>query len=154
MQGVYRDAEGDQEVKLFDLYVLHPRFKATSAAQFTLERARFLQRRSNAHLLAQFDQYLSDLLGIATSVARLRTMETLSMAEFLRRHQKMLIATVQAWPHKATDAQLRRILKNMRFVAETYGLVIRAEDEKRSIAAFAALLMSWATDDKILQEVL
>jgi hypothetical protein len=42
----------------------------------------------------------------------------------------------------------------MRFVAETYGLVIRQEDEKRTIASFAALLMAWATTHEPLEEAL
>jgi hypothetical protein len=42
----------------------------------------------------------------------------------------------------------------MRFVAETYGLVVRQEDEKRTIASFAALLMTWATTHDPLEEAL
>ena len=38
-----------------------------------------------------------------------------------------------------------KILKNLHFVADTYGLVIHDEDEKRAIAGFTSLLTLWAT---------
>jgi hypothetical protein len=42
----------------------------------------------------------------------------------------------------------------MQFVAETYGLFIRQDQEKRTIASFAALLMTWATTHEPLEEAL
>ena len=56
----------------------------------------------------------------------------------------MLIETVSYWHGVTTEAQLQKVLKNMQFVAETYGLVVRQDEEKRTIASMSALLMTWA----------
>lgn len=153
--------EYDREGRLqqfYDLYVLKPRFRVQTKADFSLKRAKFLRRAGNAHFIKHFDEYVSDLLTIATpakSKAYASTGQaTISMAEFLRRHSKMLLETVRYWHEQTTEAKLKRVLSNMRFVAETYGLVVRQEDEKRTIASFAALLMTWATTHEPLEAAL
>ncbi len=153
---VFNEYDRDGKLQQFyDLYVLRPRFRVQSKANFSLKRAQFLRRPGNAHFIKHFDEYVSDLLNIARpGSTRVGHSETISMAEFLRRHRKMLLETVQYWHGQTTDAKLRRVLSNMRFVAETYGLVIRQGDEKRSIASFAALLMTWATTHEPLEEAL
>lgn len=145
--------------QFYDLYVLRPRFRVASKANFSLKRAQFLRRSGNAHFIKHFDEYVSDLLTIATPAKHVSygtngRADTISMAEFLRRHSKMLLETVRYWHEQTTEAKLRRVLSNMRFVAETYGLVIRVEDEKRTIASFAALLMTWATTHEPLESAL
>ena len=157
---VYNEYDREGKLKQFyDLYVLRPRFRVQSKANFSLKRAQFLRRPGNVGFIKHFDEYVSDLLNIARpSPSRSGTgghgPSAISMAEFLRRHRKMLIETIRYWHTQTTDAQLRRVLANMRFVAETYGLVIRQEDEKRTIASFAALLMTWATTHEPLEEAL
>lgn len=150
--------EYDREGKLkqfYDLYVLRPKFRVHSKANFSIKRAQFLRRAGNATFVKHFDEYVSDLLNIAKPTpSRDGSAAVISMAEFLRRHRKMLLDTVRYWHGQTTDAKLRRVLDNMRFVAETYGLVIRQEDEKRTIASFAALLMAWATTHEPLEEAL
>ncbi len=150
--------EYDREGKLkqfYDLYVLKPRFRVQSKANFSIKRAQYLRRAGNAMFVKHFDEYVSDLLNIAKPTpSRDGSAAVISMAEFLRRHRKMLLDTVRYWHGQTTDAKLRRVLDNMRFVAETYGLVIRQEDEKRTIASFAALLMAWATTHEPLEEAL
>jgi hypothetical protein len=150
----YADTDKDGEsVAYYDLYILKPRFRVQTKADFSLKRAQFLRRVSNAGFVKYFDQYVSDMLHIASPWTLTRA-PSVSMAEFLRRHRKMLLETVRYWDDQATDAQLRRVLTNMQFVAETYGLVIRPDQEKRSIASFAALLMAWAMTHQPLNEVL
>ncbi len=141
--------------QFYDLYVLKPKFRVQSKANFSLQRAQYLRRAGNAMFVKHFDEYVSDILNIAKPTpSRDRSAAVISMAEFLRRHRKMLLDTVRYWHGQTTDAKLRRVLDNMRFVAETYGLVIRQEDEKRTIASFAALLMAWATTHEPLEEAL
>jgi hypothetical protein len=163
--------EYDREGKLkqfYDLYVLRPRFRVQSKANFSIQRAQFLRRPGNSTFVKHFDEYVSDLLNIAKprrlsdhprprrtgGASKEGSATVISMAEFLRRHRKMLLDTVRYWHGQTTDAKLRRVLDNMRFVAETYGLIIRQEDEKRTIASFAALLMAWATTHEPLEEAL
>ena len=112
-------------------------------ADFSLKRGQALRRLGNASFVKHFDEYVTDMLDIARPSSGKG--EIFSMAEFLRRHRKMLIETVTYWHGTITEAQLKRVLSNMQFVAETYGLVVRADEEKRTIAAIAALLMTWAT---------
>ncbi len=152
---VYNEYDRDGKLKqYYDLYVLRPRFRVQSKANFSIQRAQFLRRAGNAQFIKHFDEYVSDLLNIARPSPARDGSAVISMAEFLRRHRKMLLETVRYWHEQTTEAQLRRVLANMQFVAETYGLVIRQEDEKRTIASFAALLMTWATTHEPLEEAL
>jgi hypothetical protein len=153
---VYNEYSRDGKLKqYYDLYVLRPRFRVQSKANFSIQRAQVLRRTGNVQFIKHFDEYVSDLLNIAhPSSSRGGGSAVITMAEFLRRHRKMLLETVRYWHKQTTEAQLRRVLANMRFVAETYGLVIRQEDEKRTIASFAALLMTWATTHDPLEEAL
>ena len=163
--------EYDQEGRLkqyYDLYVMKPRYRVQSKAKFSLQRAQFLRRQGNSSFVKHFDEYVSDLLNIArpdpskngkvangsAKRSHPKGSRVISMGEFLRRHRKMLLETVRYWHWQTTEAQLKKVLDNMRFVAETYGLVIRQEDEKRTIASFAALLMTWATTHEPLDTAL
>jgi hypothetical protein len=150
----YADETKDgSSVAYYDLYVLKPRFRVQTKADFSVKRAQYLRRPSTAGFVKHFDEYVTDMLHIASPLTLTRS-RSVSMAEFLRRHRKMLLETVRHWDELATEAQLKRVLRNMQFVAETYGLVIRPEHEKRSIASFAALLMTWATTHQPLEQVL
>lgn len=147
------DREGTHR-QYFDLYILKPRFRIQTKADFSLKRAQVLRRQSNAGFIKHFDEYVSDLLNIARPVGSRGGRNLISMAEFLRRHRKMLVETVRYWHNQTTEAKLRRVLANMQFVAETYGLMIREDEEKRTIANFAALLMTWATTHEPLEQAL
>jgi hypothetical protein len=150
----YADQEHDGEaVTYYDLYVLKPKYRVQTKADFSVKRAQYLRRVASASFVKHFDEYVHDMLYIASPSALARS-EKVSMAEFLRRHRKMLIETVRYWDKNVTEAQLRRVLSNMQFVAETYGLMIRPEEERRAIASCAALLMTWATTHEPLHHVL
>jgi hypothetical protein len=59
----------------------------------------------------------------------------------------MILETVDYW-HGAVERQAaRQILNNLHFVADTYGLVIHDEDEKRAIAGISTLLTLWAAGE-------
>ncbi|MBP1655101.1 MAG: hypothetical protein H6Q28_1657, partial [Bacteroidetes bacterium] len=51
---------------------------------------------------------------------------------------------VAYWHGTVKERRIRKILRNLRFVGDTYDLVVRAEDEKRAIAALTATLTLWA----------
>lgn len=147
--------EYDREGKLhkyYDFYPVQPKFRVQTKADFSLERARVLRRPGNASFVKHFDEYVTDMVDIVRPrSARLSVGATITMAEFLRRHRRMLVETVCYRHGHVSEAQLRRILNNMQFVAETYGLVVRQDEEKRTIAAVAAVLMIWATTHAPLQ---
>lgn len=144
---VYHDEDRKgRPVEYYDFYPVKPNFRRVTKANFSRERATFLRRPSNVGFVKHFDEYVMDMVDLARLRApRVRNGSAISMAEFLRRHRRMLVETVCYMHGSVTQAQLNRILRNMQFVSETYGLVIRQDEEKRTIAAIAALLMTWAT---------
>ena len=152
---VYNDYLKDGTHKqYYDLYPVKPTFRVSSKADFSLRRAQFLRRPGNVSLAEHFDDYVTDMLIIARPRSKREgASPAISMAEFLRRHRKMLIETVSYWHGAVSHAQLRKVLDNMQFVAETYGLVVREVEEKTTIASFAALLMTWATSHDPVEEI-
>ena len=71
----------------------------------------------------------------------------ISLGEFLRRYEKMILDQVDLWHGWLVRSQAKRILSYMHFVADTYGLVIHDEDEKRAIAGITAILTLWAASE-------
>jgi hypothetical protein len=132
---------------LFDIHVLIPQFRVRTKAKFSIARARYLRRRENKKFAHLWDNYFENLLHICRPKTPLSEM-FISMGEFLRRHGEMVVSEIMHWngetPGTRPDvkrSRLRKILKNMQFVADTYGLVIPIEDEKRAIAGVTAHLM-------------
>ncbi|HET6512612.1 MAG TPA: cysteine peptidase family C39 domain-containing protein [Candidatus Kapabacteria bacterium] len=143
---VYDDhAKDGTHREYYDFYPVKTKYRNRTKANFSITRAMFLRRPSNAGFVKHFDEYVMDMVDLAHLRAPNSRSNAISMAEFLRRHGKMLSETVCYMHGGVTMAKLNRILRNMQFVAETYGLVIRQDEEKRTIAAIAALLMTWAT---------
>jgi hypothetical protein len=135
--------EWDEAHELYDLHPVKPRFRVSANAQFSLERAQFLRRPENADLAEHWDAYLGDLLEVCRPRSR-RASQQLSMAEFLRRHQELLVSRIRYWHGHLERAEVARLLRNFRFVAETYGLVIPAANSRRALVDMAMLLALWA----------
>jgi len=142
----------DQPVGLYDLHPLKPRFRVTVKAQFSVARAQFLRRPENWDLAAYWDDYLGDLLEICRPRSS-RAMQALSMGEFLRRHQDLLVSRVTYWHGAVEREAVLRLLRNFRFVAETYGLVIPAPGSRRALADLSMLLALWAAADRGVGEM-
>ncbi len=68
----------------------------------------------------------------------------ISLGEFLRRHQAMILDQLSFWHGDIEPRAARKLLEQMHFVADTYGLVIPQADEKRAIAAISVILGLWA----------
>lgn len=128
---------------IYDFHPVVPRSRVQSKAKFSVARARFLRRPEN-HTLARFwDHYIADLLTICkprTSLSR----KVFSLGEFFRRHEEMILDQVYYWHGSIERNEANKILKNMHFVADTYGLVIHDGDEKRAIAGITSILALWA----------
>jgi hypothetical protein len=128
---------------IYDFHPVVPRFRVQSKAKFSVARARFLRRPENRTLARFWDHYIADLLTICkprTSLSR----KVFSLGEFFRRHEEMILDQVYYWHGSIERNEANKILKNMHFVADTYGLVIHDEDEKRAIAGITAILALWA----------
>jgi hypothetical protein len=143
---MYLDYEEDEEdpPALFDLLPVKPRFRVPIKARFSVERAQFLRRPENAHLARHWDEYLGDLMEICRPRSSSRSADVMSMGEFLRRHQDLLIRRVRYWHGDIEKEHLVRLFRNFRFVAETYGLIIPASATRRALVDMAMLLALWA----------
>jgi hypothetical protein len=139
----YVEKENGVTRDLFDLLPVRPRFRGTAKAEFSVDRAFFLRRPENSDLARHWDEYLSDLLEICRPRGG-RGGSALSMAEFLRRNQDLLVGRVDHWHGGVGREQLERQLRNFRFVAETYGLVIPEMAAKRALVDLSVLLAMWS----------
>lgn len=128
---------------LYDLMAVEPRSRSTIKADFSVERVKFLRRPENQRLGRHWNEYLEDLLEICKPPSD-RIAEPLSMGEFLRRHQELLLTRVVYWHGDVSREAAGRVLRDMRFVSETYGLVIPAAATRRALADLAILVSMWA----------
>lgn len=133
--------------ELYDLMAVSPRFRTTIKADFSVERVKFLRRPENRGLARHWNEYLEDLLEICRPATH-RIAEPLSMGEFLRRHQELLVARIVYWHGDVSRDDIARVLRDLRFVSETYGLVIPASMSRRAVADLAILVSLWACADR------
>ena len=141
----YHDTDYDRKDPpiLYDLMAVVPRFRSTVKADFSVERVKFLRRPENRHLALHWNEYLEDLLAICRPPSS-RVTSPLSMGEFLRRHQELVVSRVVFWHGDIGREQVLRVLRDLRFVSETYGLVIPASASRRAVADLAILITLWA----------
>lgn len=128
---------------LYDFHPVVPKVRVPTRADLSLKRARYLRRPENRELSRQWDKYVADLLAICKPRTPLSE-KVLSLGEFLRRHGGMMVDQVAYWHGWIEKPRARKVLSNLRFVADAYGLVIHEENEKRAIAGITALLTLWA----------
>jgi hypothetical protein len=143
---VYREVDQDDPdvmKTLFDLHPVVPRFRVRTKARFSLKRARYLRRPENRSFATNWDEYFNDLTAICTPRTP-RSAKVFPFGELLRRHGTMIASQVTFWHGGVTPEPIGRIMRNLKFVADTYDLVVRVEDEKRAIAALTASLSLWA----------
>lgn len=146
---VYQDRDGDRrggDSTLYDLHPLIPRKRVSTRARFSLERAHHLRDPENRALAQLWDVYVEDLVSICR-VQRPRGGRAVSLGHFIGRHSEMLLEQLGAWHGKIDPAAAHRVLQRLRFVADTYGFVIRQSDEKRTIAAISMLLALWSAGE-------
>ena len=133
----------DHRDPVFDLHPVIPRKRVPTKARFSVARARYLRRPEHRSLTHLWDQYLVDLMAIAKPRTSL-SVHVISLGEFFRRHDKMILDQVDYWHGDIDRVMAARVLQDLHFVADTYGLVIHEEDEKRAIAGITSLLTLWA----------
>jgi hypothetical protein len=127
----------------YDGYALTSKFKPTTKANFSLDKARYVMRDRNKQLAEKWDTYFNDLITICRP-RNPNSKRTISFNEFLRRHEKLIIKQIANWHGTPTYKELAKVLKNMRFVAEVYDLVIHIEDQKKALVDLAAILMMYS----------
>ena len=132
---------------LYDLMSVRPRFRTTVKADFSIERVKFLRRPENRRLALHWNEYLEDLLEICKPPS-VRFAQPLSMGEFLRRHAELLMTRVVYWHGDINRDEVARVLRDFRFVSETYGLIIPASMSRRALADLAILISLWSCADR------
>lgn len=144
----YERDEVDKEhwETIYDFHPVVPRFRIQTKAKFSVARAKFLRRPENRPLAQFWDQYVEDLLTLCRPRTVL-SVNVFSLGEFLRRHEDMILDQITFWHGGVPRRTANKILDNMHFVADTYGLVIHEEDEKRAIAGITSILSLWAAGE-------
>ena len=138
------DEDEDGElVDIYDMFPVKPRFRREVHAHFTVARARALRRPENRDLALCWDRYVPDLLEICRPRSPLHV-EPLTVGELIRRNRDILIGRVCYWHGGIERDQVQRVLRNLRFVADTYGMVVPAASTRRALAELAILLTLWA----------
>lgn len=152
---VYREPDQDDPTQTKDLYDLHPvipKFRVRTKARFSLQRVRYLRRPENRDFARRWDEYFNDVATICTPRTP-RSERVLALGELLRRHGTMIVSQVAYWHGTVKERRIRKILRNLQFVGDTYDLVVRQGDEKRAIAALTATLTLWAASKYGVGEV-
>jgi hypothetical protein len=149
----YDDVDFDREKPpvLYDLHAIQPRFRAPVKADFSIDRIKFLRRPENRSLALYWNEYLEDLLEICKPAGRITN--PISMAEFLRRHQELIVSRVVYWHGDIDRDGIVKILRNLRFVSEAYGLVIPAASTRRAAADLAILVTMWTVAVRGIDEM-
>ena len=140
---VYHLDTDDGTKTLYDFHPVVPRFRVQTRARVSLARARFLRRPENRDFAREWDKYVEDLLALCRPRTPLSS-NVISVGEFLRRYGEMVLGQVAFWHGWIERRRAAKVLENLHFVADTYGLVIHEEDEKRALAGITSLLTLWA----------
>jgi hypothetical protein len=132
-----------QTETLYDLHPVVPILRVRTKARFSLKRARYLRRPENRAFARHWDEYFDDLSYICRPRTPLSE-NIFPMGELLRRHGTMIRSQITFWHGTVSRRQIDRMLRHFQFVADTYDLVVRTDEEKRAIAAITANLALWA----------
>jgi len=139
----WKYVEKETDIRSFDGYVIIPKFKLHTRARFTPQKAIQLMYEKNEDLARKWDQYTNDLITICRPRTKL-SYNIITFSEFLRRNENNLIKRVANWHGEPTYSELKKILNNMKFVAEVYDLIIPIDEEKRAAIDIASILMMYA----------
>jgi hypothetical protein len=140
------DRDRTAVLTILDFHPVIPRFRVKTKAKFSVARAHFLRKPNNRSFSRLWNEYLADLLNLCRPRSSHRA-NFISLGEFLRRHEAMIVDQVDLWHGWIERPQARRILKHLHFVADTYGLVLPSQDEKRGIAGITSILTLWAASE-------
>ncbi|MCZ6689576.1 MAG: hypothetical protein O7H41_08240 [Planctomycetota bacterium] len=139
-----KDAYDEQAVHtLYDFHPVVPRFPVQRLTRFSVAGVKFLRRPENRIISHRWNEYVTDVLDLCKPRTARRG-RSLTLGEFLRRHEAMILDQVSHWHGQVERQEARRVLRGLRFVADTLGLVIPEAAERRAIAAVSVILTLWA----------
>jgi hypothetical protein len=132
---VYREGRGTR--RIYDLHPLMPRNRASLTPTLTLDRARFLREWENLHVVREWHAFLADVLE---AFGRHTDGEGLSPGLFFGRHEPALLDAVAASNDAPKRSEARRVLRALRFLADTYGITAPAQGSEAVIERLTAVL--------------
>lgn len=138
---IYRDEETN--LASYDGYALTPEYKVKTRGTFNLERARFVMKERNAALALRWNMYFNDLISICKPLTP-NAKKAITFTEFLRRNEALIVKEVADWHGSPQYAELKQVLENFEFVAETYRLHIYVKDQKKAFIDLTCILMMYA----------
>jgi len=130
-------------IKSYDGYALIPKFKVQTRAKFSLDNAKEVMYDKNEDIAKKWDQYTNDLINICKPRTKL-SYNIITFSEFLRRNEENLTKRIAIWHGEPTYSELKKILANMKFIAEVYDLIVPEDDEKRAAIDVASILMMYS----------
>ena len=139
----WRYVEKGTKIKSYDGYALIPKFKVQTHAKFTLDAAKEVMYDKNEDIAKKWDHYTNDLINICKPRTKL-SFNIITFSEFLRRNEENLVKRIANWHGEPTYSELKKILANMKFIAEVYDLIIPEDDEKRAAIDLASILMMFS----------
>ena len=139
----WKYTEKDNDLRSYDGYALIPKFKVHTRANFTPDKAHVVMYDKNEDIAKKWDQYTNDLITICKPRTKL-SLNIITFSEFLRRNEVNLIKRVANWHGEPTYSELKKILANMKFIADVYDLIIAIDDEKRAAIDLASILMMYS----------
>ncbi len=135
--------EDGSPAEIFDMFPVKPRYRRKVRARFEVARAHKLRRPENHDLALCWDRYLGDLLEICRPRSP-NHVAPVTLGELVYRHRDILERRVTYWHGGIERDEVRRVLRNLRFVADTYGMVVPAASQRRALADLAILLTLWS----------
>jgi hypothetical protein len=144
---VYHDEDDDGASRtLYDLHPVIPQEGQRARARFTLGRALHLRDPENRGLAQLWDGYVEDLIALCGS-PQPESSGSRAFGEFLGANTDLLLDQLETW-HGSVDRRAAEVvLDRMRFVAETYGLTLPQDEEKRAISAVSVMLALWSAGE-------
>lgn len=140
----YHDAAGAEP--LFDLHPVVPRTTSRSRATLSVDRARYLVSPENREFAQLWGAVVKDLLALAVPREAQITW-SVPFGTLLRRQEDVILDQLDYKQGSLTRETARRLLRHLRFAADTYELAIRPEDEGHAQAAVGAILARWAAGE-------
>ncbi|MCZ6689025.1 MAG: hypothetical protein O7H41_05430 [Planctomycetota bacterium] len=131
----------------YDFFPVIPRFRVLTRPNLSLGHVRQLRRRENRDIAHFWNDYVADLLDIGR-VRSAQSEKVRSLGEFLARHEGMILDQVEHWHGGLDRRRAERVIRHLRFVADTLGMVISRKELNRAIASTAVLLTLWAEGER------
>jgi hypothetical protein len=144
----YIEHDGGRTRSIFDLHPLIPTDDAPTKARFSLEWAQALRRPENRGLAGLWDVYVEDLITICDGQAsEYEDHPSIPLGELIGRQEIMLLDQLERWHGRLDREAARLVVERMRFVADTYGLAVRHNDQDRTIAGLSMILAFWSAGE-------